>query len=257
MNPTLTTAPPALDSHDPSWVADELDTVALGDTRLDKRMAKLLKALASRPTASIPAACHGWAETQAAYRFFNHEAVTAAAVLQPHRDATLRRIAQHPVVLLPQDSSELDFTAKKDKVQGLGPLNDENRVGLSVHPTLALTPERLYLGVVHADFWARPDLAQGDLRKQKAIEDKESSYGLDGYRHACAGAEQAPDTLIVSISDREGDIYECFAAALPEQGRRKAAWIVRARHDRCVRADDEAGRLWELAGAARCWGRWS
>jgi hypothetical protein len=41
-------------------------------------MAKLLERLAGRPTASIPAACHGWAETQAAYCLFDHHAVTAA-----------------------------------------------------------------------------------------------------------------------------------------------------------------------------------
>src|SRR5262249_1374956 len=188
----------------------------------------------ANPPASTPAACHGWAETQAAYRFFDHQAVTAATVLQPHRDATLRRIAQHPVVLLPQDTTELDFTAKKDKIQGLGPLNDENRAGLFSHPTLALTPERLCLGVIHVEYWARQDLAQGDLRKHKAIEDQESRYWLDGYRQACAVAEQVPGTRIVSISDREGDIYECFAAALAEAGRRKASWVIRARHNRCV-----------------------
>ncbi len=244
-----TTAP-----GDRPWIDEELATVDLGDERLDKRMAKLLERLAGHPTASIPAACHGWAETQAAYRFFDHDAVTAAAVLQPHRDATLRRIAQHPVVLLPQDTTELDFTTKKDKIQGLGPLNDEGRAGLFSHPTLALTPERLCLGVVHVDCWARHDLAQGDLRKQKAIEDKESIYWLNGYRQACAAAEQVPGTLIVSISDREGDIYECFAAALAGEGRRKASWVIRARHNRCVTADDEVGKLWDRAGSSRVLG---
>jgi hypothetical protein len=248
MNTAPTHAPTAPDPCDRPWIDDELATADLGDERLDHRMAKLLGRLAGHPSASIPAACHGWAETQAAYRFFDHQAVTAAAVLQPHRDATLRRIAQHPVVLLPQDTTELDFTAKKDKSQGLGPLSDEHRVGLLTHPTIALTPQRLCLGVVHVQTWARPDLEQGDRRKQKAIEDKESIYWLDGYRRACAVAEQVPGTLVVSIADREGDIYECFAAALAEEGRRKASWVIRARHDRCVRADDEVGRLRDLAG---------
>src|SRR3954469_14763069 len=90
-----------------SWVQEELGSIALGDERLNKRAAIILDQLASRPTASIPAACDGgWAETQAAYRFFDNEAATDVAVLAPHREATIRRIAQERVVLLPQDGTE-------------------------------------------------------------------------------------------------------------------------------------------------------
>ena len=35
-------------------------------------------------------ACATWAETQAAYRFFDHELVTPENILRPHRDATVR-----------------------------------------------------------------------------------------------------------------------------------------------------------------------
>lgn len=235
----------ATDKAENGWIAEELRTVDLGDERLDKRMPKILDRLASRPTVSIPAACNGWAETQAAYRFFDHEAVTEASVLAPHREATIQRIAQHRVVLLPQDTTELDYTSKKDKIKGLGPLNDENRVGLFAHPVVAVTPERLCLGTIHVHLWTRTDLEQGDLRKQKDIEEKESMRWLEGYRQACAVAERVPDTLVVSISDREGDIYECFAESLPEEGRRKAAWIIRARHNRSVTVDNTKGPLWD------------
>lgn len=227
------------------WIVKELATVNLGDRRLETRMAKVLDRLASRPTVSIPAACRGWAETQAAYRFFDNVAVTPESVLKPHRDATLQRIAEHPVVLLPQDTTELDFTSKKDKIKGLGPLNDDHRVGLFAHPVLAVTPQRLCLGLVQVHWWVRPDLEQGTQRKHKAIEDKESIRWLEGYRQACAVAEAAPHTTVVSLSDREGDIYECFAASLPEEGRRKADWIVRARHNRVVTVDGVKGPLWD------------
>jgi len=38
------------------------------------------------------AACRGWAESQAAYRFFDNDRVTCATILHPHQDATLERI---------------------------------------------------------------------------------------------------------------------------------------------------------------------
>lgn len=241
---------PVLDSDDLSWTAAESSTADFGDARLDKRMAKLLERLASRPTVSIPAACQGWDETQAAYRFLSNAAVTPDAILAPHRDATLKRIAQEPVVLLIQDTTELDYSAKKDLIEGLGPLNDERRVGLFAHPSLAVTPAGLCLGLIHNSFWTRDDLDQGALRKQKAIEDKESIYWLEGYRQACAVARVAPQTTVVSISDRDGDIFECFAEALPDASGRKAEWLIRAKHNRSVQVAGETGRLWDQVGAA-------
>src|SRR5271166_4083824 len=136
-----------------AWVRDEVAHADFGDKRLNKRMAKVLDRLASRPTVSIPAACRGWAETQAAYRFFDHEAVSEETVLAPHAEATVERVRQELVVLAVQDTTELDWTSKQDKIAGLGPLNDDSRQGMLAHPTLVVTPERLCLGVLQADLW--------------------------------------------------------------------------------------------------------
>ncbi|MGF6979824.1 hypothetical protein QFZ94_008341 [Paraburkholderia sp. JPY465] len=56
-----------------SWVDEEFETLDLGDPRRDRRAKELLKRSAARPTASIPGACEGWAETMAAYRFLGNE----------------------------------------------------------------------------------------------------------------------------------------------------------------------------------------
>ena len=76
----------------------------------------------------------------------------------------------------------------------------------------ALTPQRLCLGVVRMDLWARDDetFRQAKDRKYEPIEEKESFRWLEGYRLACDLAEELPQTQIVSIADREADIYECF-----------------------------------------------
>jgi hypothetical protein len=226
-----------------AWVDAEVASANFGDKRLNKRVARVLDRLASRPTVSIPAACRGWSETQAAYRFFDNEAVTEQTVLAPHRAASIERLGHERVVLLVQDTSECDWTSKQHKIRGLGPLNDDYRQGILAHPTLVVTPERLCLGVLDADLWVRPELGQREQRKHKAFADKESAHWLKGYQLACAVAEQAPNTQVVSVADREGDIYEVFAAALGED--RKAMFIVRAQHDRAVTVDDETGKLWE------------
>ena len=51
-------------------IADELQGICLGDQRLNKRSRFVIEALAANPEASINAACQGWGDTLAAYRFF-------------------------------------------------------------------------------------------------------------------------------------------------------------------------------------------
>src|SRR5512142_2555920 len=203
-----------------TWIDQELATLDLGDDLLNQRQKRVLERLAARPSVRLPAACQGWTETQGAYRFFNHPRVTAEAVLQPHRDATIRRMAEHPVALLVQDTTELDFIRPQRRVQGAGPLNWEERIGFFQHVQLAVTPERLALGVVAVTTWGRDpeDHRETDRRKQMPIEQKESYRWMQGYRRACAVAQQVPSTQIISISDREGDIYECFVEAAEASG---------------------------------------
>jgi Transposase Tn5 dimerisation domain/Transposase DNA-binding len=217
----------------PSWIDEELKTLDLGDDLLNQRQKLILDRFAAKPSASIPGACRGWAETNGAYRFFAHPRVTAAEVLRPHSEATLVRIAEHPVVLLPQDTTELDFTRPKTQVDGAGPLNWEQRTGFFQHIQLAVTPERLPLGVIDVMTWGRDpeDHQKNDRRKKKPIEEKESYRWLLGYRRACAVAAAVPGTQVISISDREGDIYECFVEAQTIEGTR-ADWIIRACQDR-------------------------
>jgi hypothetical protein len=76
-------------------------------------------------------------------------------VLAPHITCTLKRIGAHPRVLCIED------TSAKPSLQGLGPLNRNTRQGLCLHPTLALTPERLCLGQLNAHRWIRATASLG------------------------------------------------------------------------------------------------
>jgi hypothetical protein len=217
----------------PDWIDQELATLDLGDDRLHARQKLLLDRLAAKPAASLPGACRGWAETNGAYRSFAHPRVTPEEVLRPHSEATLARIAEHEVVLLPRDTTELDFTRPEEVVEGAGPLNRPERTGFFQHAQLAVTPERPPLGVIRATTRGRDPADHGKhvRRKRAPIEAKESYRWLEGYRRACAVAAAVPGTLIVSIADREGDIYECLAEARAIEGPR-AHRIIRSCQDR-------------------------
>jgi hypothetical protein len=94
-----------------SWADSEFQDASFGDDRLRQRAIRVCERLAEHPSESIPVACCGRAEVEAAYRFFSNDKVTAARVLGPHHDASLRRLAAHPVVLCV--TTELDYTGKQ------------------------------------------------------------------------------------------------------------------------------------------------
>ena len=112
-------------------IVDELQGIDLGDKRLNRRSQQVMEALAANPEASVNAACEGWSDTLAAYRLFNNSAVTPELILQPHREATQRRMCEHPVVLIVQDTTELDYT--KHATDDAQCLNTELRLGLYEH----------------------------------------------------------------------------------------------------------------------------
>lgn len=215
-----------------SALAEERAGIDLGDQRLNRRARRVLAKLGDKPTVSIPTACGGWHETRAAYRLFDHAAVTAEAVLAPHVACTAARLRAHPRVLCVQDTTELDYTTKKG-IADLGPLNLESRWGMYLHPTLALTPERVPLGILDLHSWAREPGSLGhDLDPNRPLEDKESVRWVDGFARVNELAERLPDTRLAYIADREGDIYDLFVEApCPETG---ADWLVRAQHDRLL-----------------------
>jgi hypothetical protein len=157
-----------------SALAEELGGIDLGDRRLNRRARRLLQQLGDKPTVSIPAACGGWTETRVASRLFDHAQVGAERVLAPHIACTAERMRAHPPVLCIQDTSEVDYTGRPS-VQGLGPLDHETRQGLYLHPTLALTPDRLCLGLLDAHSWAREPGSLGrDKDPNRPLEEKES-----------------------------------------------------------------------------------
>jgi Transposase Tn5 dimerisation domain/Transposase DNA-binding len=226
-----------------AWIAMETKDADFGDERLDARYRVLLDQLSDKPSLSIPAACGGYAEAQAGYRFFANEKATPAKVLQPHRNATMERIRAETVVIAAQDTTEVNLTRKKEKVGG--PLNDEQHWGLYAHPLLVMTPERVPLGVVHAEMWSRDpeEFAKSSQerrqeRRQKPFEEKESYRWLKGFKAACQVAAEAPNTKVVCVSDSEGDIYECLVAGAEDEGPR-AEWIVRGCQDRALLEEDQ------------------
>jgi len=208
----------------------ELEGIDLGDQRLNQRSIRVLETLYANPEASINAACNGWGDTLAAYRLFDNTAVQPEKVLTPHIQKTRQRIRQHNVILIVQDTTELDFS--RHAPTDARCLDKPTRFGFYDHTYLAVTPDRLCLGVVGGEQHDRSPESLGKKLQRKAlpIEEKESFRWLTGYRQAVEVAKDCPTTKIVSVADREADIYDIFVEA-QEQGH-LANFIIRAKEPR-------------------------
>lgn len=204
-----------------NWARQEFETLDLGDARRTLRLIKVVDDLSAQPTGSIPLASGGWAETQAAYRLLDNPALEWRDLLEVHTLRTGERLQGHPVVLCLQDTTEADFTSQPG-IAGLGRLSYEAQHGLSVHPTLVVTPDGVALGVIDAWMWAR--------EPKEVAQVKESTRWLEGYERVAEWAAQVPETRLVYVADREGDMRDLMALAA--QRGHPADWLVRATHNR-------------------------
>jgi hypothetical protein len=161
------------------WIEAELAACQMHDVRHTKRLAQLLGRLSERLVGSIPTACHGWAETVAAYRFLNNPDIGVQEILSGHTHATLERIRTQEVVLLVQDTTFLNYGTIQPKA-GMGTIKIKTRAEYLLHLTVAFTPERVNVGVVGMKVWQRPEEPVAQQRKRNPIAEKESYRWLEG-----------------------------------------------------------------------------
>ena len=218
-------------SDDDAWAVTEFAEAELGDIRRTQRVVALATALAQRPGASFPEACGNGAMLKAAYRFFDNAAIDPQDLLDSHVGATLPRVATVPLVLAVQDTTELDWTAHP-VTTGLGPLGHPAHRGLLVHTTVAFTPERVPLGVLAQQVWARDpeDIGKRATRKQRPIAEKESQKWLTSVEAVRAARVACPQTRFISVGDREADVYDLLALERPTG----VDLLIRAAWNRCV-----------------------
>jgi hypothetical protein len=227
------------------WAEEEFGRARLGHERLRQRLLTIARDFYARPQAQIPQACQSRARTKAAYRFFQHPETTMDALLEPHIEATQQRIRKEKIVLAVQDTTSLNYSTHP-ATNDLGPIGSspDGIVGLIVHDTMAFTLEGTPLGLLDVQCWARNgnEFGKKHQRKQLPIEQKESSKWLRSFRQVDQIQQQCPQTMLVSVGDREADIYELFHLALENSSGPKL--LVRAEQDRLLA--DGQGHLWNM-----------
>lgn len=231
------------------WLRREFGGARLGDPRLERRLLELGRDFFARPMANIPQACGSTARAMAAYRFFDNTKVTMDALLEPHRKATIDRMRREPVALVAQDSSSLNYTTHR-AMEGIGPIGTtvNGPQGLILHSAMVFRPDGLPLGILHADCKARDpeEFGKKHERARRPIEEKESYKWIKALDPIREAAGQCPETRVVTVADREADIYEFFHAAQEK----KLDLLVRARLNRKLAKNSTADNTGDNAGDA-------
>ena len=228
------------------WAEQEFGHVRLRDRRHRKRLFTVARDFYAQPGANIPQACQSRAKTKAAYRLFEHKAVKMDAILVSHYHATMERIAreQIKVVLAVQDTTSFNYDTHAD-MEGLGPINThvDGAQGILLHDTMAYSTEGIAMGLLDIQVWARnpQQFGKSATRAQRPIEQKESFKWLKSFQGAARLQRQlGAATTVVSVGDREADVYELFLLAQSDPANPKL--LVRAEQDR--RVQNTAAKLW-------------
>jgi hypothetical protein len=224
------------------WAEEEFGGGVLGDQRLERRLQSIGRDFFAHPLMSIPQACGNKAKTKAVYRFFDHERVTMPSVLEGHYAATARRAKPEQVILAVQDTTELNYSLHP-KTELLGPICDQpGTIGMLVHDTMAYTVQGTALGLIDVQCWTRdPDVPRTDQeRYELPIQQKESYKWLASWKAAVRLQQQCPESTVISLGDREADIYELLVEAKKEP---KARLLVRADQPRRVQTEEAQGGL--------------
>lgn len=243
------------DGHKTSeWAQQEFGTVEVGDKRLRDRLIKIVEDRSKRPDASyLEAASGNRAATKGYYYFIDNpsDRITPEAMLATHRERTIERIMPQELVLVVQDTSDLNY-AKRHHTEGLGVIGSNQTgavsLGLKLHSMLAFTQDGLPLGVLKSTCYA-PE-KKGKAGKQsvgRPIEEKKSFRWIEGYRDCVEVAKQAPETRFLMVMDREADIFELFHEAEPT--RKRVGLIVRASSNR--RLEGTERKLFEELKASK------
>src|SRR5207244_10199459 len=154
-----------LDPH--QWAERTFGGVQLHDMRRTRRAVQAASKLAENPLDSLPAQMQTWKETKALYRLLDEPEVTFAALMEPHLQQSREQANGSHVVLLVQDTTDIDLS-HRHKISGVGQIGNERGRGFFVQTVLAVLPQsREVLGCIAQEPFVSVPTPEGEQRNQR------------------------------------------------------------------------------------------
>ncbi len=198
------------------WTEWEYGASTHPDGRIAKRLLAMGQAWDEARGDETPRLFRTPATSKAAYRLLSNRQVSMDDILESHRQSTVLRCSQHPVVLAVQDTTALNFDTLKNATEGLHSIGGTAK-GIYAHANVAFSEEgSRVLGVLDIDGEFR-NLAKEDAHRKESVRWIEGMELAGELSIACEGTRELLDeeagllpTRIVSVCDREGDDWEMF-----------------------------------------------
>jgi len=215
------------------WAERTFGGVQLHDMRRTRRAVKAASKLAENPLGSLPAQMQTWKETKALYRVLDEPDVTFAALMQPHLQQTREQALSSPMVLMVQDTTDIDLS-HRHKISGVGQIGNERGRGFFLQTVLAVRPQtREVLGCMAQEPFVRVPAPQGEQRHQRL---KREARETDVWiRQIHSIGTPAAGSVWVQVGDRGADMFPFFQACQAT----RTHFLVRAAQNRRVQGNDD------------------
>src|SRR6266699_1197807 len=215
------------------WAERTFGDVQLHDLRRTRRAVQAAGRLAENPLGSLPAQMQTWKETKALYRLLDEPDVTFASLMQPHLQQSREQANASPVVLLVQDTTDIDLS-HRHKISGVGQIGNERGRGFFVQTVLAVRPQtREVLGCMAQEPFVRIPAPEGEQRSQRRKrQERETDVWI---RQVQSIGTPAAGSMWVHVGDRGADMFPFFQACQTT----KTPFLVRAAQNRRVQQDEE------------------
>lgn len=218
-----------------AWAKKTFAGVQLGDRRRTNRLLTVAAGMMRRPAETLPNQLRGRASTTAAYRLLAQDELTHPVLLMPHFEQTRTAAAKHDIVLLVQDTTQLDYT-NHPATTGLGPIGDNKGRGFLLQSVLAVAPhEEQLLGIAQQEVFTRQPAPADESRIERVRRARESQAWCRAVDAIGAPSPSGAATW-VHVGDRYSDFYEFMVAAR----RNNTHFLLRAAQDRRVQLPDSS-----------------
>lgn len=225
------------------WAKSTFGQADLGDPRRTTRLVKLAETLANEPGKPFVSITQSPADMEGAYRFIRNEHVNADAIAKAGYLVTAEQAAKHTLLLALEDTTAITYSHRSVRDE-LGHVNQGNNCrGILAHSVLLFAPEQQELvGLIEQSRWTRDISTRGrkHVRAQAPYEEKESFKWQSASVNLSArlGAKMAD---VISVCDREADIYEYLQYKLSKQHR----FVVRSMQSRHIEQSEQ--KLYQYA----------
>ncbi len=231
--------------HPDQWAEQTFGQARLGDLRRTRRAVKAACAMVRDPAASLPQQHQTWKDLKAVYRLLDEPEVTFEALMQPHWQQTRCCLQREAVVLLVQDTTEIDLSTHAC-MTGLGQIGNATGRGFLLQTVLAVVPQtQAVLGCLAQRPFLRVPAPKSEQRYQRRHRaNRETDVWMQMVEQigtpACAG-------LLVHVGDRGADMLPFLRRCLAT----RTHFVVRAAQNRRIQVGAQA--IGHLLDQVRTW----